>query len=243
MISVVTRSTLFYRRREIWFYDGGPYPHDSNTIFYQAFALPNGKSDGAEEFVTTCLDLTRSPDDLLSHVNRTTRYHIRKGGKLGVETQVFDHPTAEQIMRFVEGHRADSRKRGLGGIEPERVKRLVGAGAFTITHALLDGRVLATHGYVHDETRARLLVSYGADDLADEALRGYANKLLHWEDILAFRDSGRSVYDFGGIDLEGTPGIARFKLSFGGSPETSRNVVVWSGLYGSLRRWQERRTS
>ena len=243
MISVVTRSTLFYRRREIWFYDGGPYAAASNTIFYQASVIPNGMSHAGEEFVTTCLDLTRSPDDLLNEVNRTTRYHIRKGGKLGVETQVFDHPTAEQIMKFVEGHRADSRKRGLGGIEPERVNRLVGAGAFTITQALLDGRVLATHGYVHDETRARLLVSYGAPDLADEALRGYANKLLHWEDLLAFRDSGRSVYDFGGIDLDEAAGIARFKLSFGGNTEKSRNFVAWSGLYGSLRRWQERRTA
>ena len=243
MISVVTRSALFYRRREIWFYEGGPYPSDSNVVFYQASALPDGEVERVEQFITTCLDLTRSPEDLLGRVSKTTRYEIRKAKKLGVETERFGRPGPEQIARFVTGHRDFARSRGLGGVELERIERLVRAGAFTIAQAVFGGQVVTTHGYIHDETRTRLLISYGAEDVGDKALRGYANRLLHWEDILSFRRAGRTAYDFGGIDLDRVAGVARFKLSFGGNTESSRNCTVRTGLYGALRRWRERTTS
>ena len=243
MINALTRSSAFYSRREIWFYDGGPYPRASNTLFYQASSLPDGEVEGVEVFTTTSLDLAKSPDAILDGVSKTTRYDIRKGEEFGVETEVFEHPPPSVVETFVSDHREFALDRGLLGIEQERVERLAHAGAFTITRALFEGRIVATHGYVHDETRARLLISYGVQDLENPALRGYANKLLHWEDIKSFRRSGRTVYDFGGIDLEAAAGIARFKLSFGGYTESSHNCAVRTGLYRVLRRSLERRST
>lgn len=241
MISVVTRSSLLYNRREVWFYGGGPHASASNTVFYQATTLPEGAVERVETFTTTSLDLARGLDDLLGGVHKTTRYDIRKGEQLGISTEALQRPPASSVEAFVNGHHDFARDRGLLGIEHQRVRRLSDAGHFTITRALFEGRVLATHGYVHDETRSRLLISYGSKAVETSALRGYANKLLHWKDIAHFHAAGLTIYDFGGIDPEAATGRSRFKVSFGGYRESSNNCVLRRGLYGAIARRRDKK--
>jgi lipid II:glycine glycyltransferase (peptidoglycan interpeptide bridge formation enzyme) len=52
-------------------------------------------------------------------------------------------------------------------------------------------------------------------------MTGRANRLLHWEDILYFKNQGYEIYDLGGITLDESnkegQAIAKFKRCFGGT--------------------------
>jgi lipid II:glycine glycyltransferase (peptidoglycan interpeptide bridge formation enzyme) len=60
-----------------------------------------------------------------------------------------------------------------------------------------------------------------ADEVSYRNMIGRANRLLHWEDILYFKDQGYEIYDLGGVTLNQSnkegQAIARFKECFGGS--------------------------
>lgn len=83
---------------------------------------------------------------------------------------------------------------------------------------------LAIHVYVVDEknTIARLLYSATNSELFEEnkALIGRANRLLHFNDILFFKNEGFERYDLGGYAHNTTDnslkGINKFKAGFGG---------------------------
>jgi hypothetical protein len=82
----------------------------------------------------------------------------------------------------------------------------------------------AWHAYARFGGRALLLYSasmYRGEGTKDARRDiGSANRCLHWHDMLHFKSSGCTVYDLGGIDVEGrdpaTTRIADFKRGFGG---------------------------
>ena len=85
-----------------------------------------------------------------------------------------------------------------------------------LTKVLQNNIEIATHFYIFDDKRVRLLYSYHNIEFLDDTLRSYANKFLHWEDILFFKSKNFLFYDFGGINMDNHPGISKFKLAFGG---------------------------
>ena len=50
----------------------------------------------------------------------------------------------------------------------------------------------------------------------DYGRKANAHQLLIWEAMLEMKKAGISFFDLGGIDVEGTKGIASFKRGIGG---------------------------
>jgi lipid II:glycine glycyltransferase (peptidoglycan interpeptide bridge formation enzyme) len=67
---------------------------------------------------------------------------------------------------------------------------------------------------------------------------GRANRLLHWEDILYFKQEGLSYYDFGGWSSDTTnlerQKINAFKESFGGVIIPQYSYYVPVSLLGKI---------
>jgi len=81
-----------------------------------------------------------------------------------------------------------------------------------------------------------------ACDKETRSMIGRSNRLLHWEDILYFKDAGLRWYDFGGWyggpETTGTYAeqllINQFKESFGGEKKREYSFIVPVSLKGRI---------
>jgi hypothetical protein len=177
------------------------------------------------EFSTLLLDLRRDEEGLWGEVKSGCRQEIRRArDRDGLTVDVFDAPGKEEVADFLRFYDASARVKGIGSGDARVLARLAdGSGLSLGRVASADGTALAWHAYVVAAGRARLLHSAIRRDegpAESAALRGRANRLLHWSEICHFRGRGLLQYDFGGLALGakgGTlAGIDAFKKTFGG---------------------------
>lgn len=190
---------------------------------------------------TLLVDLTRPVDALWSDLHaKSCRAKVRKAEAL--DCRVLVGQDAGDAIGLVAAHISR-----LGYMRPpseERWRELQEAGeVFAVAH---EDRLLAAHLFLADERRARMLYSGTAprSDRDVDRLAGWANRYLHWWEILHYRERGLRVYDLGGIDMNPSSplySITEFKRSFGGSvvPEESvyvaGNAVLRRGLRAASR--------
>ena len=88
--------------------------------------------------------------------------------------------------------------------------------------AFIGDKLLVYHTYILDEKRVRLYQSasqFRTDESITTKVIGFANRYLHYEDMLFFKRIGKEQYDWGGAGrTEDVESITKFKESFGGTP-------------------------
>lgn len=98
--------------------------------------------------------------------------------------------------------------------------------------------IVSYHLYLFDETRARLLYSASirSDDPVLNKIIPKANKLLHNANIIALKEKGFQLYDFGGVSMqnEQVAGIDAFKLGFSKTLEYSKATMKHGSLLGYI---------
>jgi hypothetical protein len=116
------------------------------------------------------------------------------------------------------------------------------AGQLVLASALQDGERLVWHGYLVRGGFARLQYSASAfrgRDSAYRSLVGRANRWLHWQCMLRFREMGIATYDWGGVfEEESTAeqaGLNRFKREFRGREVRRFDCVLPVTARGRLR--------
>lgn len=231
MISVRTRSWPLASRVEVWFNESpSPRRVGAKSIFYQSLKQPPSGAANVKSFATLEHSLQASEDELFGRLNSSTRREIRKATDVGVSVAKLDQSEAS-LHYFCESYsRWLQDARGLR-FSPKRFRALHSAGALAIYYSELDEEKAVFHSYLIDGSRARLLTSHNTDSNISPSFRGFANRLLHWECMLIFRSSHFRIYDFGGYNPRETPGIAKFKKSFGGAEQNYWNFTLLSPSY------------
>lgn len=104
-----------------------------------------------------------------------------------------------------------------------------------------DNQILCAHVYSLDSNRACGLYSYSGRFAADPSqgeVIGRANKYLHWQGMLFFKEQGFRIYDFGGLSLEKDnreqQNINKFKKRFGGSEVMEYKCIEAQTWLGKL---------
>ena len=195
--------------------------------------------EGFEVVPTRHIDLTQDVARLFSGLGKSTKNQVNRAEKhdaLGCTAAA--QPSDDDILRFRDFYNVFARAKGTTlcrRYQVETMKLLArqnGLAISRVTDSL--GQALCYHVYVTDGTRAMLLYSgshFRSIQDQDERKRlARANRLLHWKDILYFKQSGFAIYDFGGLTDD--PGIAEFKRSFGGrdvAEYTGYVPVTWKG--------------
>lgn len=237
MIKFDTSANPLFSRQEVWFNtDPAPAADKSHNIFYQSLAKPTIPVADLEAFNTTLIRLAEGEDTLFERIRKNVRYEIQRAPKEGVFFQPIERPTAAEQQEYLQIQSAWAASKNRKGMARARFLALARTENVLLAKAAVPGQTLVFHLYLFDNQRARLLTSYHNVAYDDRNLIGYANKFLHWESIRHFKNRGLAEYDFGGIDEVNTPGIAQFKLSFGGEREQSWNFRIERGLYAFAKK-------
>ncbi len=175
-------------------------------------------------------NLLRSADEIISQMRKNTRYEIRRAiNRDKLQTTVITAPLKDDVAEYIAYYDkfADSKK--MHHINSKKIKALTEQSMYAITKCLdSEDNVLAEHAYYLDKKDKRIMLATSASLFRENEnpeyrnLIGRANRMLHYKDLLAFKELGYEVYDYGGIGdyNEELKAIAEFKLGFGGDVRT-----------------------
>jgi hypothetical protein len=144
-----------------------------------------------------------------------------------------DRPTLVDLEAFIDFYDRFADANKLSRMHVPRMAGLLNSGALSLTRVATPDRVLTWHANVSRNAHVGMLFSASHLRLEESPeirkMIGRANRRLHWEEMLRFKQQGRKVYDFGGW-YEGTEdsqmlSINRFKEEFGGSKILTYTIV------------------
>ncbi|MHB8259150.1 MAG: hypothetical protein ACYDCN_11190 [Bacteroidia bacterium] len=215
MLKLTTNQFLFFKRKEFWFYNGEAIHKGTYNVFCYSNQNDASSKKNVLKEQTSLINLEKSSEELFTQINRTFKYHIHKAEKMGITDRINYSPTKQTCNQVIYEFMVFATKKNIAW-NPKRIKALQKLNKLIISETFFKEEKINTHIYLHDTTRVVLLHSYHSQQETNKNLRGYANKFLHWKDILSFKYFGLKQYDFGGINIQQHLGISTFKVSFGG---------------------------
>ncbi len=232
---------LLVRFVEYQFDDVGPAVRaDVARYLWRSAPVPDARS--VESF-TLVLDLTNSPETLLSKMHPNARYAIRRGEKDRFQYHSWSANDSNQLAEFYRFYDEFAAAKGLPGADRQRLDAFAEAGLLDLSCAAdHHGMALVWHAHYRGHNRVRLIHSASlrrpAMEPSTRALIGRANCFQTWKDLLRFQQEGISVYDLGGW-YAGTEnreklGINRFKANFGGQIVKEFSAEIPLTAIGSL---------
>lgn len=214
------------------------------VIRYQESEKPIGAQP--EKFETLLSDLSEDEETILSHYSKNCRYEVRRAPKEGVVCAVKcgKEITEQDILTFTDFFEQFWASKGISYTEKEKCRAMMrqyaAADAMALTTASVGDKLLVYHTYVLDERRVRLYQSasqFRTDESITTNIVGFANRYLHYQDMLFFKNMGKEQYDWGGAGkTEDVESITKFKESFGGEPAVFYNGEEVRGAMPKLYR-------
>ncbi|HEW92138.1 MAG TPA: hypothetical protein ENF81_06320 [Thermotogaceae bacterium] len=165
---------------------------------------------------TLLVDLTQNEEVIFQHFKPNTRNKIRRAVKNEV---VFDIET--NLKEFITFYNEFALKKGQAFLSYESFQQLK---PLTLTKAMIHDQTLVMHAHITDKKAniARMInsASVRLEKGTNTNLAGWANRFLHYQDMLYFKRKGVITYDFGGTahhtKKKDNHEIDRFKMEFGG---------------------------
>lgn len=217
---------------EVWF-DQTPTSEVVDVMTFEQRAEPL-QGAACTPFHTRVIDLSPDSEIVLSGFSKSNRYKIRRGGREGLELEHWFPPEFPVVEQFCDFYDDFAALKGQSSIYRDKLMAMARCGVLDLSCARdAEGEAIVWHAHVRTCSRARLL--YTASLYRDSSDSGYrnmigrANRYLHWQDMLRYKDDGVAQYDVGGwyvgdSDQEKLH-INQFKAEFGGHTETSYNCV------------------
>ena len=181
------------------------------------------------KFGTLHNNLYEDSEQLMRNYKSNVRNEIRRAEREGVESAYI---TCENIdMKKIEAlcteidyaykEMCEAKNLRYSSIRKVLID-IRGSASLIITTATIDNENVVYHVYISDGYTARLTYSISLFRESKEIANaiGRANRMLHYRDMIALKESGHQLYDWGGYSLEKEEikSISEFKAGFGGVP-------------------------
>ncbi len=209
-------------RREVWFDERWERDGADLFVFYHCSQALNPFA--ARDVHSLEIDLAQDQSCIWKGFTATTRNLINRGLREGLGFQAWADPPRNVIDEFFDFRRRFALERGLNAADPVWMYAYAAQGALILTLACDPaGKPLVWHSYSRVPGWVRLLhsVSLPAETDPEERKRvGWANRFLHWMDMVECQRLRIERYDFGGWYPGATDEkllrINSFKEQFGG---------------------------
>lgn len=192
---------------------------------------------------TLLTNLHQTEDELKNNIkSKNFKYEIRRTEKDNLNFLFYDSKmlssSLELLQKFCQCYQEMYNEKDMQNeLEMQMLNSYILADAMYLTVAIYENEPIVFHSYVDCGTSVRLWHSCSNFRSEREIanLIGRANKRLHWEDWLYFKNREYSIYDWGGVfDYNSENGIDQFKQSFGGTPHDYYNGKVGVSLLGKI---------
>jgi len=224
----------FLRVAEIWFHRPD---RPLNADIVRCMQMPDRiEKTRCQAFNTLMIDLTVEKEELLKHMERGTRYEIRRAQtKDALNYETVSAKDIDGMREFSAAYeknvasRNDALKLNLSKLSSLAENDRLDLSVVTDSNK----HALTWHMYIVSDSLVRLLYSVSglsnADDQERRNLYGRANRLHHWLDMQRFRGEGYRQYDFGGYYSGDSDNkklqINNFKKGFGGAEVLTYNCM------------------
>src|SRR6266496_4749693 len=243
---MITHRNKFIRILECW---NDEEPDSQGVDLIRRFQQPQ-PIDGmfCRDFYTILIDLRQDQSVLLARMKRDTRYEIRRCARDGFVYELYDGKDPAVFNEFCDFYDEFAARANQPKLRRAWLFLLAASDSLHFSRiAEAGGPTLVWHDYHRSKIRVTLLYSASLPPVDTTSARrnkvGRANRFQHWQDLLRFKDTHVSLYDFGGwyegkIDQKRLQ-INRFKEEFGG--EIVKNYIceralTWRGaLFLRLR--------
>ena len=249
MIRIKGRGAVY---GEVWYQEEAPRGRcDVDIVVYRhrETAIASARPIPLLSLVT---DLGPDEEVLLRQFAQTCRQNIRQAEtKDKLQFEVIASPRG-RLGEFCEFYDAFARQKSLAPSDRQWLDAVCRAHQLSLALVHRDGEPLVWHAHLLSGKTVGLQFSASCfRNREDEyrALIGRANRWLHWQEMLWFKQQGMERYDWGGLFVDdSTPeraGINGFKRSFGGRLEHTYDYAVPVTLRGRIylplrdawRRW------
>lgn len=214
----------------------------NNTLNENQELKKHSRNTRIDHQYTIVTSLLECEEEQWKRMNKNYRNEVNRARKESITTEHYCGCEAientELLSLFESMYNQMFAEKGMRNkLNREFVEAALKANQMTISVAKYENRILVCHAYVNDEENALLLYStsllWSDKELAKKV--GWANKLLHWDDICFFQEKGYSKYEWGGIKSVNNPtGIDKFKIGFGGDIVQYDNCILSHTLKGAL---------
>lgn len=222
--------------RELWFAPEAVPSDVKRDIDY--YVQCNTPIEESTPFKTITIDLSQDEDIIFQGIEPESRRQVRQAvNKYELVADVDFTPTSEAIEFFGAFFNDFAAFKGLAPTNIHKLKILARSGNLFIVSVRSNEKVaLAMSSFVSDGYRVRDQLASTLPRVGnDKNLLGRANKLLHWQAMLAMKKAGLKLYDFGGIsDKPELQGINKFKRQFGGIEREDYNAIQGISGLGRL---------
>ena len=165
---------------------------------------------------TIWIDLSRTEEEILMGFKSNTRNEVRKAIREGYLVE-----EESDLNAFVNYYNAFAKEKNLEVISIDTIRKYPNV---FISKSSLNGKVLTMHASILDPDNKIVRLLYSASVRLDEGVDrksvGLSNRLLHYKDLLEFKNRGYAIYDFGGLNEDENNeqqfNITIFKKGFGG---------------------------
>lgn len=246
MISIPDKKGIFTLER-VWFPDDGDRLN-SRADIVRLLRVNKGnmefKNSIKELNYTLITNLDESEDGLFLKMRRSYKSQIQRCLNEDVAISIYETKQVKENPDILSGfystymHYCDSSGRPelKKNFDMKKINSYIDNNCITISIAdFKDGKVY--HMYVHDEKNTVILYSASdfRNDYVDRNLAGRANKLLHYKDMIYFKDMNVHSYDWGNVTSFTEPnGVDAFKMAFGGNHAEVYNIFIGNSLKGKI---------
>jgi len=219
------------------FHDNTEKP-DRKVDVWSYFFVAKRENFRSNSVCSILLDLSKTEEELFSNFSKTTKYQINRAKKKdGIICATVYEPGNHNVSvlnDFLDFFNAFAMSKGLPSLSMRNLEQYIEMNTLYIRSASKDNEVLAMHLYDVSNNLAWLQRSCSLfrknNDPTHKSLIGRANRLLHWEDCLFFKQKNLLEYNFGGfytgnIDKELLM-LNEFKDSFGGELKTLYSYMI-----------------
>ena len=226
----------------VWFAEE-PVKENGIITYHQA----SFEHKDAVKFETLINNLSDDEDSIKSHFSKSCKYKVNRAAREDVQIEIKDAAaiTDEDIEAFLAFFRTFWESKGTSFEQYDSVKRDLmdyrSVNSLTLAYAKVAGEIAVYHTHIYDEKYARLLHSASLYRLQDDEedntrnLIGMANRYLHFQEMLYFKEKGLTAYDWGGAGKDkDVINITEFKESFGGEAATFYDFEEVRGLKAKL---------